>query len=130
MGMTATIWPEEMVRAFSPGFIAPVVGYLTSEVNTTTMGIYEVSGGWAAAYRWQRTFGYAFPNNLPVSPEDIKSKWNLITKFDERATNPNSAADAHKAIFGNFGPAPAAPAAAPSGSKAAKSGPVDYSDPE
>lgn len=48
-----------MVRAFSPGFIAPIVGYLTSEVNTTTMGIYEVSGGWAAAYRWSRSFGHA-----------------------------------------------------------------------
>jgi len=127
--MTATIWPEEMVRAFSPGFIAPVVGYLTSEVNTTTMGIYEVSGGWAAAYRWQRTFGYAFPNNLPVSPEDIKSKWNLITKFDERATNPNSAADAHKAIFGNFGPAPAAPAAAAAAPATASSG-GNYADSE
>lgn len=48
-----------MVRAFSPGFIAPVVGYLTSEANSTTNGIYEVSGGWAASYRWQRTFGHA-----------------------------------------------------------------------
>lgn len=57
--MTATIWPEEMVRAFSPDFVAPVVGYLTSSVCDTTQGIYEISGGWAAAVRWQRTAGHA-----------------------------------------------------------------------
>lgn len=28
--MTSTIWPQEMVDAFKPDFIAPVVGYLTS----------------------------------------------------------------------------------------------------
>jgi len=100
--MTATIWPEEMVRAFSPGFIAPIVGYLTSEVNTTTMGIYEVSGGWAGAYRWQRSFGYAFPQSLNIAPEDVRSKWEEIVKFDARATHPNSAMDSQKQMFANF----------------------------
>jgi multifunctional beta-oxidation protein len=28
--MTATIWPQEMVDAFKPDYIAPLVGYLTS----------------------------------------------------------------------------------------------------
>jgi multifunctional beta-oxidation protein len=29
--MTATIWPQEMVDAFKPDFIAPIVGYLSSD---------------------------------------------------------------------------------------------------
>lgn len=57
--MTRTIWPEEMVVAFSPDFVAPVVGYLTSEQCETTQGIYEISGGWVASVRWQRSYGFA-----------------------------------------------------------------------
>lgn len=57
--MTKTIWPEEMVLAFSPDFVAPVIGYLTSEACDTTQGLYEISGGWVAAVRWQRTAGYS-----------------------------------------------------------------------
>lgn len=48
-----------MVKAFSPDFVAPVVGYLTSEANEDTYGLFEVSAGGCAAYRWQRTYGYA-----------------------------------------------------------------------
>lgn len=29
--MTSTIWPQEMVDAFKPDYVAPVVGYLTSK---------------------------------------------------------------------------------------------------
>jgi multifunctional beta-oxidation protein len=57
--MTKTIWPEEMVLAFSPDFVAPVIGYLTSEASSTTQGLFEISGGWVAAVRWQRTQGYS-----------------------------------------------------------------------
>ncbi|EGG03039.1 uncharacterized protein MELLADRAFT_90521 [Melampsora larici-populina 98AG31] len=56
--MTATMWPEERVQAFKPDFVAPLVGYLTSETNEETSGqLYEASGGWCAAIRWQRSYG-------------------------------------------------------------------------
>ncbi|CAE6478147.1 unnamed protein product [Rhizoctonia solani] len=43
--MTATIWPEEMVKAFSPDFVAPLVGYLASKSNEETTGaLFEVTG--------------------------------------------------------------------------------------
>lgn len=49
-----------MVQAFKPDYVAPLVGYLTSEANTeTTQQLYEVSGGWVAAVRWQRAYGHA-----------------------------------------------------------------------
>ncbi|KAK4055386.1 hypothetical protein OIO90_003224 [Microbotryomycetes sp. JL221] len=101
--MTRTIWPEEMVKAFSPDFVAPIVGYLTSEANETTKGIYEVTAGGCAAYRWQRSYGYAFPIDKHVTPEDVKAKWGVITKFDDNATNPDSTQESLQSIVENFG---------------------------
>lgn len=124
--MTATIWPEDMVKAFSPSFIAPIVGYLTSEANTTTGGTYEVSGGWAASYRTQRSFGYAFPNDSNISPEDVRSKFDLITRFDERATTPSSAMEAQEPMFANFANKSGAPQAAAASASSAS----EYADPE
>jgi len=88
--MTSTIWPQEMVDAFKPDYIAPVVGYLTSADNTDTTGsLFEIQGGWAAETRWQRTGGYGFPVKKPLTPEDVISKWGIITNFDDgRTTNP------------------------------------------
>ncbi|GJN93440.1 hypothetical protein Rhopal_006496-T1 [Rhodotorula paludigena] len=100
--MTRTVWPEEMVQAFSPDFVAPVVGYLGSEACETTMGLYEVSAGWCAALRWQRSYGYAFPVNKKVQVEDVAAKWDTITRFDDKATNPNSTAESLEAIVSNF----------------------------
>lgn len=91
-----------MVKAFSPAYVAPIVGYLTSEANETTQGLYEVSGGWCASYRWQRSYGHAFPVNQKVTPEDVQAKWDVITKFDDKATNPTSTAESLESIIENF----------------------------
>lgn len=87
-----------MVQAFSPSFVAPIVGYLTSEANETTQGLYEVSAGWCASYRWQRSYGVAFPVNSKVSPEQVKDKWEEITRFDEKATNPASTSESLQSV--------------------------------
>lgn len=140
--MTSTVWPQEMVEAFKPDFIAPVVGFLTSKGasssfplykvdrsqyldldNTSTTGaLFEITGGWAAQTRWQRSGGYGFPHTRPYTPEDVISKWNVITDFgvstlwdwllsylplrvplgDGRATNPSSTQEALQSIVANF----------------------------
>jgi len=99
--MTMTVWPQEMIDAYKvchftyflyipynilpflqPDYIAPVVGYLTSEVNAETTGqLFEISGGWAAKSRWQRAGGDGFPTNKALTPEDIISKWDVLTSF-------------------------------------------------
>ncbi|KAK4047301.1 hypothetical protein OIV83_005479 [Microbotryomycetes sp. JL201] len=122
--MTRTIWPEEMVKAFSPDYVAPIVGYLTSEANETTKGIYEVTAGGCAAYRWQRSYGYAFPINKHVTPEDVKAKWGVITKFDDKATNPDSTQESLQSIVENFGNE------AEGGSDESEGGESDFSDPD
>ena len=69
--------------------------------------LFEISGGWAAQTRWQRSAGYGFPTKRPFTPEEAIAKWDDITKFgqsfptrsrypftertlDENATNPST----------------------------------------
>lgn len=123
--MTATIWPPEMVQAFKPEFVAPLVGFLTSEANQeTTGGLYEVSAGWCAAVRWQRSAGYSFPVGQ-VTPEKLIAKWDRVIKFDDKATYPTSAAESLQQILPSFG-AEDGPENAESPFNSLK----DYSDPE
>jgi len=102
--MTSTIWPQEMVDAFKPDFIAPIVGYLTSKDNETTSGsLFEILGGWAAQTRWQRSGGHGFPTNKPYTPEDVLAKWDKITDFEDgRATNPTTSQEAVQQVVNNF----------------------------
>ncbi|KAJ7066159.1 peroxisomal hydratase-dehydrogenase-epimerase [Mycena amicta] len=103
--MTKTVWTPEAVEALKPDYIAPLVGYLTSEDNTTTTGsLFEILGGWAAQTRWQRSGGYSFPIKAPFTPEDVIAKWAQITAFDDgRATYPTTTAEAMEQIVANFG---------------------------
>ncbi|KAF9048708.1 peroxisomal hydratase-dehydrogenase-epimerase [Panaeolus papilionaceus] len=103
--MTSTIWPQEMVDAFKPDFIAPIVGYLTSKDNEGTTGsLFEIQGGWAAQTRWQRSGGYGFPTVKPYTIENVVAKWNNITNFDDgRATHPSSTQEAIQQLVENFG---------------------------
>ncbi|KAI0316562.1 peroxisomal hydratase-dehydrogenase-epimerase [Amylostereum chailletii] len=102
--MTSTIWPQEMVDAFKPDFVAPVVGYLTSADNEDTSGaLFEVSGGWAAQVRWQLAGGHGFSVRKTLSPEDIISKWDIITNFDDgRTSNPASTQEGMEPLVANF----------------------------
>jgi multifunctional beta-oxidation protein len=68
---------------------------------------------------------------LKVAPEDIREKWELITRFDDRATYPDSAMDSQKQMFANFATAQgeAAAASSPAPAQGSSSG-GDYSDSE
>lgn len=110
--MTATIWPQEMIDAFKPEFIAPVVGYLTSADNEETSGdLFEILGGWAAQTRWQRSGGHGFPTKKPLTPEDVVAKWANITTFGgcpqcvlEETTNlPDCRRPCHKPLIDTRG---------------------------
>ncbi|KAJ7727288.1 peroxisomal hydratase-dehydrogenase-epimerase [Mycena maculata] len=103
--MTSTIWTQEMVDAFKPDFIAPLVGYLSSADNVDTTGqLFEVLGGWAAQTRWERSGGYSFPAKVPYTPEDVVAKWDSITNFsDGRTTHPANGAEALEQMVANFG---------------------------
>lgn len=103
--MTSTIWPQEMVDAFKPDFVAPAVGYLASEANTEhTKLLWEVSGGWIAAVRWQRTSGHAFSHSKELSPEQVGKKMSKIMNFDpETSVFPANNQEAMTEIMANIG---------------------------
>lgn len=119
--LTATVWPQEMVDAFKPAYIAPVVVYLASEDNAdVTKGLFEASGGWIAALRWERSGGVAFslsPSRHAsrdaagsagappptLTPEVVATRIQHIFDYDpQRATWPASAPDALGDIIANL----------------------------
>ncbi len=104
--MTRTIMPEEMVQAFKPDYIAPVVLALCNEKvpKNPTGGLYEVGSGWVGQTRWQRTGGHGFPIDVPLTPEEVTKHWKEIVSFDDgRADNPDKASDGIAKIMANMG---------------------------
>jgi len=100
--MTATIMPPEMVEAFKPEYVAPLVGYLGHESTQSTGGVFETGSCWVAKVRWQRAKGFGFPHNQELKPEHIASKWQNITNFDDgRATYPASTQDSFQEVYAN-----------------------------
>ena len=102
--MTASILPEELVQAFKPDYVAPIVVLLCSDSvpEPATGRLFESGSGWAAETRWQRTGGYLFPADADMTPEAVRSKWSTIVDFDDgRADHPSSAADANAKIMAN-----------------------------
>lgn len=101
--MTRTIMPEEMVQAFKPHFVAPLVALLTSDVcPDPTGGLYEVGCGWQAQTRWQRSGGHGFPIDVQLQPEHVAEQWAKIINFDDgRADHPHSSQEGLKSIMEN-----------------------------
>lgn len=101
--MTATILPEEMVQAFKPDYIAPLVLALCSDkCPDPTGGLYEVGSGWVGKTRWQRTGGHGFPVDAPLVPEEVVKNWGDITTFDGRVDNPSTSQDGLDKIMANM----------------------------
>ncbi|KAI8329914.1 hypothetical protein BD560DRAFT_451594 [Blakeslea trispora] len=101
--MTATVMPPEMVEAFKPEYVAPLVAYMAHSSNEETGGIFEVGSGWVAQVRWQRTGGVGFPANRELTPEQVAQAWEKIVDFEDgRANNPNSMQDSFQGFMENF----------------------------
>ena len=103
--MTRSIMPEEMVQAFKPDQVAPIVVALSSDKVPIppTGGLFEVGSGWHARTRWQRSGGHGFPVDVKLTPEAVAGAWSDIISFDDgRADHPESAEDGLKSIMNNM----------------------------
>ncbi|CAK7269945.1 bifunctional hydroxyacyl-CoA dehydrogenase/enoyl-CoA hydratase fox2 [Sporothrix epigloea] len=82
--MTRTVMPEEMVQAFKPEYIAPLVLALCSDKvpKDPTGLLYEVGSGWVGRTRLERSYGVSFPRDKPLTPEDVAKAWDQIVDFD------------------------------------------------
>jgi len=103
--MTRTIMPEEMVQAFKPDYIAPVVLALSSDKvpKNPTGGLYEVGSGWVGQTRWQRSGGHGFPVDTPLTPEEVLKYWNAIRNFEDgRADHPEKTQDGLQKVMANM----------------------------
>lgn len=101
--MTRTIWPEEMVQALKPEYVAPLVGALCSEKPPATGQVFEAGGGWFAMTRWQRARGhdFDFAQGIP-SVEAVADKFSKICDFDNgEADHPDMPADGSKYTISN-----------------------------
>lgn len=103
--MTRSIMPEEMVQAFKPDQVAPIVVALSSDKvpKPPTGGLFEVGSGWHARTRWQRSGGHGFPIDVKLTPEAVLKAWKDIVNFDDgRADHPEDAQDGLKSIMNNM----------------------------
>ncbi len=103
--MTRSIMPEEMVQAFQPEQVAPLVVALSSDKvpNPPTGGLFEVGSGWHARTRWQRSGGHGFPIDIKLTPEAVLKTWKDIVNFDDgRADHPEDSQDGLKSIMNNM----------------------------
>lgn len=97
--------PEEMVQAFNPDQVAPMVVALSSDrtPHPATGGLFEVGSGWHARTRWQRSGGHGFPIDVKLTPEAVIEKWKEIIDFDDgRADHPDDVQDGLKSIMKNM----------------------------
>lgn len=95
--------PPEMVEAFKPEYVAPLIAFLGHEACPETGGIFEVGSGWVAKVRWQRSGGVGFPITSSLLPEQIAQRWGDIVNFDDgRATHPTSTQEAFQQFIDNF----------------------------
>lgn len=103
--MTRSIIPEEMVQAFKPEQVAPMVVALCSDKipNPSTGGLFEVGSGWHARTRWQRSGGHGFPIDVRLTPEAVLKEWKKIVNFEDgRTDHPDDVQDGLKSIMKNM----------------------------
>lgn len=103
--MTRSIMPEEMVQAFKPDYVVPIVLIMSSDKmpSEPTGRVFESGSGWAGETRWQRTPGAQFPIDVTLTPEAVKGAWQKIADFSQPGCDhPHDVSFANDKIMGNF----------------------------
>lgn len=103
--MTRTVLTEDLVQAFKPDYVAPLVLALCSDKvpKKPTGCLYEVGSGWCGRTRWQRSGGVGFPVDVKLVPEEVVKNWAKIVSFEDgRTDNPETAQDSVAKVMANM----------------------------
>ncbi|XP_061874765.1 peroxisomal multifunctional enzyme type 2 isoform X3 [Colius striatus] len=88
--LTQTVMPQDLVDAFKPEYVAPLVVWLCHESCTENGSLFEVGAGWIGKLRWERSLGAIVRGkNQPMTPEAVRDKWEKVCDFDN-ASKPRS----------------------------------------
>jgi 3-hydroxyacyl-CoA dehydrogenase/3a,7a,12a-trihydroxy-5b-cholest-24-enoyl-CoA hydratase len=94
--MTRSIFPEPLVEALKPEYVAPLVAYLCHQSCKETGSLFEVGAGWIAKLRWQRTQGAFLPLDEPMTVDAVAENWEKVNDW--------SGADTPQTTMESFGP--------------------------
>jgi 3-hydroxyacyl-CoA dehydrogenase/3a,7a,12a-trihydroxy-5b-cholest-24-enoyl-CoA hydratase len=100
--LTETVLPKDLIDALKPEYVSPLVAWLCHESCEETGGLFEVGGGFYGKLRWERTEGKVFKLGRDISPDAIKSAWNVITDFS-KSSHPTDITASMGPILGNLG---------------------------
>ncbi|NWQ77467.1 DHB4 enzyme, partial [Columbina picui] len=88
--LTQTVMPQDLVDAFKPEYVAPLVVWLCHESCAENGSLFEVGAGWIGKLRWERSLGAIVRGkNQPMTPEAVRDKWEEVCDF-ENASKPGS----------------------------------------
>uniref|UniRef100_A0A8C9MPZ6 Hydroxysteroid 17-beta dehydrogenase 4 n=1 Tax=Serinus canaria TaxID=9135 RepID=A0A8C9MPZ6_SERCA len=81
--LTQTVMPQDLVDAFKPEYVAPLVVWLCHESCAENGSLFEVGAGWIGKLRWERSLGAIVRGkNQPMTPEAVRDKWEKVCDFD------------------------------------------------
>ncbi|NWH77569.1 DHB4 enzyme, partial [Piaya cayana] len=88
--LTQTVMPQDLVDAFKPEYVAPLVVWLCHDSCAENGGLFEVGAGWIGKLRWERSLGAIVRGkNQPMTPEAVRDQWEKVCDFDN-ASKPRS----------------------------------------
>uniref|UniRef100_A0A8D0B8T4 Peroxisomal multifunctional enzyme type 2 n=1 Tax=Salvator merianae TaxID=96440 RepID=A0A8D0B8T4_SALMN len=80
--LTQTVMPQDLLDAFKPEYVAPLVLWLCHESCQENSGLFEVGAGWIGKLRWERSLGAILrQKNLAMTPEAVRDEWEKICDF-------------------------------------------------
>ncbi|XP_068278332.1 peroxisomal multifunctional enzyme type 2 isoform X7 [Nyctibius grandis] len=80
----------DLVDAFKPEYVAPLVVWLCHESCAENGSLFEVGAGWIGKLRWERSLGAIVrEKNQQMTPEAVRDKWEKVCDFDN-ASKPRS----------------------------------------
>lgn len=99
--LTATVMPDQMLKALDPAYVTPLAALLCHESSTENGSLFEVGGGWVAKLRWEQALGAMFHAGT-MTAESLAARWEEVTSF-EGARHPRNIQDTLKTLSQQIG---------------------------